>query len=322
MILGRNRPNTIRYSIQSVIDQTYDPIELIVVDDASDPPLSVAVERSSLNAIAFYRSDENLGEGRAREYALGLASGRFLIYLDDDDLLLPDAVETMLRAYLATSDACFVAGARWLFDDDGHRTRFRHPRFRMRKGVRDAILAGFTLVPGQVLFDADLLRDIGGWSDIRPSGTDRDMFLRLTVRGKPLLIPHPVLDYRVHPGQRSRSSGAGPDRPFLQEFAAALPAKERERARRHLSVWREAIVAESDFRDGHYGSALRHSFAASRAAPDLALSRLMAPALAWRLFKSLVAALLGSRITAKIIESKDRLRIARHREPGLGDEAS
>ena len=89
IIPTHNRPNLLRRAVQSVVDQTYRRLEIIVVDDASQPPVPTAWEDER---IAVIRRDEAGGGAVARNHGLSLAKGRYLCLLDDDDYYFPEKI--------------------------------------------------------------------------------------------------------------------------------------------------------------------------------------------------------------------------------------
>jgi len=94
-----NRPDMLREAVLSVLEQTYRPIELIIVDDGSTDDTAAVVD-----ALARMYEDvravhqPNAGPGVARETGRQLARGEFIQYLDSDDLLLPRKFEWQVDA--------------------------------------------------------------------------------------------------------------------------------------------------------------------------------------------------------------------------------
>lgn len=80
------RPAYLRDAVQSVLAQTIDDFEVVIVDDASPEPADVDLDDSR---IRYVRSPSNLGPGGARNLGVSEARGEILTFLDDDDLWLP-----------------------------------------------------------------------------------------------------------------------------------------------------------------------------------------------------------------------------------------
>ena len=93
-----NRAHPLRAAIQSVVEQTYDSWELLIVDDGgTDSTPAVVGEYSFDERIKFRRHDVNRGVAAARNSALAMATGEYVAYLDSDNAWRPDFLELMLR---------------------------------------------------------------------------------------------------------------------------------------------------------------------------------------------------------------------------------
>jgi glycosyltransferase involved in cell wall biosynthesis len=105
-----NRPRLLREAVESVLAQTYRPIEIVIVDDGStDETPAVAVSfANKYSAIVRVVRIANGGPGAAREAGRGLARGEFLQYLDSDDLLAPTKFAIQVAA-LRASPECGAA---------------------------------------------------------------------------------------------------------------------------------------------------------------------------------------------------------------------
>ena len=88
------RPDLLRETLQSVIGQSYENLEIIVVDDCSPFPIELDTDDGRVRVI---RHERNLGPGAARNTALAVASGEFVAFLDDDDLFAFDRIERGVR---------------------------------------------------------------------------------------------------------------------------------------------------------------------------------------------------------------------------------
>ena len=103
--------NTAKYigeSIESVINQTYPHWELIVVDDCStDDTDSVVANYLSDGRIRYLKNEKNSGAAISRNYALREATGKWIAFLDSDDVWLPEKLETQI-AFMVENDYKFT----------------------------------------------------------------------------------------------------------------------------------------------------------------------------------------------------------------------
>ncbi len=98
IIVTRNRKKDLIDCVQSLIDSKYSPIEIIVIDNASDKPLKTWFVKKFPRVI-LYSSKENLGAAQGRNEGIKLAKGEFLLFMDDDGVadkkMISELVKTL-----------------------------------------------------------------------------------------------------------------------------------------------------------------------------------------------------------------------------------
>ncbi len=107
-----NRPELLPQAVNSVLEQTYRPIEIIIVDDGSTdntPKVCEDLYELHPSVIRIHRQ-RNGGPGRARQRGLEMAKGAFVQFLDSDDLLLPDKFSRQVDALHAEPEADIAYG--------------------------------------------------------------------------------------------------------------------------------------------------------------------------------------------------------------------
>jgi glycosyltransferase involved in cell wall biosynthesis len=92
-----NRACTIERAINSVINQSYKNIELIIIDDGSTDNTSVVLNKYNNERIRIYLHDYNKGVTAAKNTGLKLIKGEWFTTFDSDDEMVPDAIETMIN---------------------------------------------------------------------------------------------------------------------------------------------------------------------------------------------------------------------------------
>jgi glycosyltransferase involved in cell wall biosynthesis len=115
-----NRKNLISQSLNSVLRQTYKDLEIIIVDDASDDGTEEFVEKEFNDPrIKYFRMAENRGATAARNFGLEKMSGDYFLVWDSDDVLYPNAIETIIGIFNKSSNdlAAVSAPARCLLNN-------------------------------------------------------------------------------------------------------------------------------------------------------------------------------------------------------------
>ena len=180
-ITTKDRPLLAHRAIRSALSQDLTDFEVVVVDDGSDPPFRLDFEDHRVRVI---HRDVPGGPCAARNAALHAARGAWIMFLDDDDRLLPDMVSVSLACVRSSSLPAPVAvltGIQ-LVDDSDRIVEERMPRtfalgadYFLEEPLegRSFQTHNTLLVPTTVLVDA------GGW-DEEMAGTEHDdLFLRL-----------------------------------------------------------------------------------------------------------------------------------------------
>jgi len=101
-----DRPAYLRRAVESVADQQYSPIELVVVDDHSETPAAEVLVNAEpdVASLRVVRHDHNRGANAARNTGVNAASGEYVAFLDDDDWWRPDKTATQVTAFRAGDD--------------------------------------------------------------------------------------------------------------------------------------------------------------------------------------------------------------------------
>lgn len=181
IIPAYNRAATLGAAIQSVLDQTCQDFEIVIVDDGSqDDPRAVA-ESFGDPRIRFFRK-ENEGGGIARNTAIAHAVGRYIAPLDSDDAFLPHHLEAMKTMLKGTTN---VAGyARVVVDRGEGRTFVKPPRgIRAGEDMGEYLLCERGFVPTiTVVVERELALKVGYNVNLRPA-EDTDFAMRLALSG-------------------------------------------------------------------------------------------------------------------------------------------
>ncbi len=100
-----NRSHLIGVAIGSVLGQTFDDFELIIVDDCSADDTEQKVKAYDDPRIIYHRNEKNMGAPAARNTGIRLSKGRYLAFLDSDNEWLPQKLEKQVKYFDTVSPA-------------------------------------------------------------------------------------------------------------------------------------------------------------------------------------------------------------------------
>lgn len=187
-------------AIESVLAQTHPRIEAIVVDDGS--PDNVEQVAGRYPGVRCLRQP-NGGLAAARNAGLTEAGGEFLLFLDADDRLLPEAVEIGLRELRAAPAAEMAAGTWKLIGEEGEPLPAAAPEVPAE--AYPALLEScFISTPAAVLYRRRLFEQIGGFDPAVSASADYDVYLKTAARFPVRLHGELVAEYRRHGANMTR----------------------------------------------------------------------------------------------------------------------
>ena len=237
-----NRESYLSDCLRSILNSSWQDWEGIILDDASsDSSFQIAQEFAALDSrFKTYKNNENLGQFEARNYIACLAQGKYIKYLDSDDMLYPFGLETMVRGIEKFPDAGVA------ISHDKLHENLPYPIYMDSKHACEAYFynKGFpNSGPSASIINRKVFNDVNGFPKPYYVGTDSLLWLKIAsvsgiVKMKPALIW-----YRIHDGQ-AFSSGINSneylkmDYNYLIEFlnSKSLPftAKAANDIRRNL----------------------------------------------------------------------------------------
>lgn len=203
-----NKERYVGECLQSVLAQTYPRFELIVVDDASTDGSFAAIQKIQDDRLRIVRMPENSGHpGVPRNRGIQLAQGKYLAFLDADDIWMPDKLEKQVAYMEAHPEFPFTHTRCQVIDADGREQYLRHDGIYPPPGDYFADLVQHCFVcTSTVMLRLELVKQMGGFSEewCFKSGQDYEFFVRC-AKMVPFGMPDGVLvKYRNFPGTVSR----------------------------------------------------------------------------------------------------------------------
>lgn len=121
IIPSYNTSDTLKYAIESIINQTYDSFEILITDDNSKQEhySSLVTLANQYSQVKLFRLEENSGPAVARNRSIRQAEGRFIAFLDADDLWEPTKLEEQVK-FMLENDIALSYTSYSTVDEQGH----------------------------------------------------------------------------------------------------------------------------------------------------------------------------------------------------------
>lgn len=186
-------------AIESVQAQTYNNIELIVVDDASDKSIKeklIRLSEAENFKYIYIDKEDSKGGNHARNVGIQSGCGEYFAFLDDDDEWFPDKIEKQVSYQKTHSDCGVVACARmWEYDFDKAKTE---ELGKMMSGdLSTAILTRMPYTTSSLLVCKATLLEAGTFDEKLRFWQDYELIIRLCQITKVGVVPESLLLYRV-----------------------------------------------------------------------------------------------------------------------------
>ncbi len=174
-----NRPEMLKRAIGSVIEQTFGEIEIIVVDDHSTEDTALVVSSFCDSRIRYMMNHRTKGACGARNVGVFSANGKWVAFLDDDDIWLPDKLSKQYEAIRsAKATVGLVCSDYAIFKGEDQKPLII--KNRPSGWVADKILYGGIIgCLSSTCIRSDILRKIEGFDESFPSNQDQDLWLRV-----------------------------------------------------------------------------------------------------------------------------------------------
>jgi len=240
-----DRPEFLRAALQSVLCQTVNDLEALVIDDGSATDLLPVLNALEDDRIRYFRHESTRGEAAARNTGILSARGAYVAFLDDDDEWLPDKLRLQLEVFSHCSDAvgCVYGGYEAIRVRDRQVLWRRIPTKRgdlSRELLRRNILG----IPSTVMLRRECLERVGLFDEAIAFGLDHDLWIRVAHECRFDFVPGIVARYTIHQRQLSNDAFviAKGHADLLRKYGSRLRLNRRRVGRIYFSLGREMCL--------------------------------------------------------------------------------
>lgn len=257
-----NRADYIIDAINSVSNQSYNDVELIIIDDCSAVPVRETLEDIDIEVDhKIIRHKSNKGQNAARNTGLNEASGDYIAFIDDDDRWMSGKVQKQVAAFKKTDKNIGLVYTGYNYIDENNNVVREVRRTKEGGVIREYITGEFDMAPfSAVMIRSDVLEQSGYPDEKMPNMTDREWFLRIMRDFHVKSVPEILMTRRVDADERTSqwyNKRKDVSVPRFKEKHLSL-ASELGCKREFLSFLSYSIAANA-MRVGEYGDARKYA---------------------------------------------------------------
>jgi glycosyltransferase involved in cell wall biosynthesis len=196
-----NAERYIEQTVRSVFDQTLQDFEIIILNDGSkDSSGNIIQQLQQQDGRIIYIPKPNTGVSDTRNIGISKAHGKYLAFLDADDIWKPDNLAKKMKALEQLGKNWVFSDMEYLYENDRH-LHFERKEFKPYNFIDNLLLWDADVIPGpcsNIVAEKEFLG-----SDIRfdtrlSSPADRDICLQLAAKGEPCYLDEKLWLYRLH----------------------------------------------------------------------------------------------------------------------------
>jgi teichuronic acid biosynthesis glycosyltransferase TuaG len=210
-----NRVNYLKCTLESILNQTYNNIEVIIISDASNDGTDSYVQSLSDSRIKFFELNINSGlPAVTRNFGIKKAIGEYIAFCDDDDIWIDTKIEKQLLE-IENFGICFTK--RSFINQDGFQINHRPIYIPQKFDLRHILVTNFITL-SSVLIRKNLFNTFIGFNEspIIKASEDYDLWIRLLANNiKIKYCDEPLVLYRIHQNNISTNQLAGIKRTLI-----------------------------------------------------------------------------------------------------------
>ena len=195
-----NRKKYLKETLESILAQTYKNYEIIVVDDGSTDGTEDMIKQ--LGVPITYHWQENGGDAAARNKLIELAHGKYISFIDSDDLLFPDAIERLVKTVETEAEDVVAYGSYVRIDQDGN-VYGKCKRKLYSGNITNHLFQTVIVHSCGSMFPRKMLQDAVNFDTSLKVCSDYDLWLSLSTKYRFVALPCPTFKRRRHPDNLS-----------------------------------------------------------------------------------------------------------------------
>lgn len=201
-------------AIESILNQTYEDFELIIIDDGSKDSSAEIIQSYKDERIVFIKNEVNRGFLYNLNYGIEISKGEYIARLDNDDISYPTRFEKQVQ-FLDSHPETVLVGTKMDLLIDGKKRDSQKVPLETEKEIKFSLLFGnYCIAHSSFMMRKSVFTETNLTYNTFIQTPDYHMLLDMSLRGDVSMIPEPLIAWRIHSAQ---STSVRPARMRLDE---------------------------------------------------------------------------------------------------------
>ncbi len=218
-----NNREVIEKTIDSILNQTYRNIELVIIDDNSTDDTFEIISKINDERVKVIRNEHNLGMVGNWNKCVRETKGELVKLVCADDILVPESIEKEVE-YIAKDPGIVMTINDSILIDSNDKRIGTFPRYRKKGIMEGKKLSRISLIeadhfgmPVAVMFKRSVFDEVGGFDKAYHYILDFDLWIRISAKGKVYVIPEKLNCFRLRHDSNTGYVFMGKDSQYYQE---------------------------------------------------------------------------------------------------------
>lgn len=199
-----NGQNHLKQCIESVLNQSYQEFEFIIIDDNSNDNSAQIIKSYQDDRIFFVQNDENIGLTKSLNKALSLAKGKYIARIDHDDIYLKNKLQKQID-FVTKNPQCKILFTDVIKIDEFGNELPCYSRIKTPEDIYYHMHFINPVIHPTVMIEKSVIISVGGYDEDFKFAQDYELWSRLLYQYKFFKLNEPLLKYRVNSKQISKN---------------------------------------------------------------------------------------------------------------------
>ncbi|STO54143.1 glycosyl transferase [Canicola haemoglobinophilus] len=204
-----NAEKFVEKSVRSIMEQTYNNLEIILINDCSTDNTEFILQQLALEdkRIVYIKNDHNLKLPKTLNKGIALAQGEYIARMDADDIAVPERLETQMNFMLNNPEIDLVGTNLKHLDEHDNFTGYASAQPTEHKDIVKQLAWKCTIVHPSILAKKSLFTELNGFDESIVYAEDYELWIRAYLAGKKFAnLAEPLLHYRIHQKQMTSNT--------------------------------------------------------------------------------------------------------------------